>query len=81
MSNLEILDISKNKIRKLPKEFGNLMSLKVRHWVIIFEKLPLFENINIQRLFHKGPKDIQKSIKETTSIYWRNEELTMVARG
>ena len=30
MKNLEILDISKNKLRKLPDDFGTLMSLKVK---------------------------------------------------
>ncbi|RKP08868.1 hypothetical protein THASP1DRAFT_15037, partial [Thamnocephalis sphaerospora] len=29
MPQLEILDISRNKLRRLPAEFGNLMSLKI----------------------------------------------------
>jgi hypothetical protein len=44
MKSLEILDISKNKIRKMPDDFGTLMSLKVkkeRFLIYIF-----FENIN-----------------------------------
>lgn len=30
MKNLEILDISRNKIRKMPDDFGTLISLKVK---------------------------------------------------
>ena len=31
MESLEILDISRNKIREMPDDFGTLMSLKVKN--------------------------------------------------
>ncbi|CCJ30741.1 unnamed protein product, partial [Pneumocystis jirovecii] len=78
LPSLEILDISRNKIRHLPYDFGNLMSLKVlsisrNRLKILPQYISKMDNLKILKIDHNPiifpPKEI---------IYFEGEEKDML---